>query len=46
MKNSAVAKELFGDIFVKHFTETRDWEIKQYAKAVTDWETMRYFEII
>jgi glutamine synthetase len=46
MKNSTVAKELFGDIFVRHFTETRDWEIKQFAKAVTNWETMRYFEII
>jgi glutamine synthetase len=46
MKNSTIAKELFGDIFVRHFTETRDWEIMQFAKAVTNWETMRYFEII
>ncbi len=46
MKNSVLAKELFGDSFVQHFTETREWEVKQYAKAVTDWETQRYFEII
>lgn len=46
MKNSTVAKELFGDTFVKHFTGTREWEWRQYAKAVTDWELRRYFEII
>ena len=46
MKNSAVARELFGETFVNHFAETRDWEVRQFAKAVTDWETKRYFEII
>ena len=46
MKNSPIANELFGKTFVQHFTETREWEIKQFAKAVTDWETRRYFEII
>jgi glutamine synthetase len=46
MKESAVAKELFGDAFVQHFTGTREWEWRQYAKAVTDWELKRYFEII
>jgi glutamine synthetase len=46
MKKSAVAIELFGETFVNHFTQTRDWEVRQFAKAVTDWETKRYFEII
>ena len=46
MKNSGVAKELFGDKFVEHFTGTREWEWRQYSKAVTDWELKRYFEII
>ena len=46
MKNSAIAKELFGDKFVEHFTGTREWEWRQFAKAVTDWELKRYFEII
>jgi glutamine synthetase len=41
-----VAKELFGDKFVEHFTGTREWEWRQYSKAVTDWELKRYFEII
>ncbi|WP_431295472.1 hypothetical protein [Pedobacter sp. P26] len=25
---------------------TREWECKQYAKVVTDWELKRYLEII
>jgi len=46
MKNSAIARELFGNGFVDHFTATREWECREYAKAVTDWELQRYFEII
>jgi glutamine synthetase len=46
MKESKVAKELFGEKFVTHFTETREWEWKQFAKVVTDWELKRYLEII
>jgi glutamine synthetase len=46
MKGSKVAKELFGKEFVDHFTQTREWEWRQYLKAVTDWEYKRYFEII
>jgi glutamine synthetase len=46
MKDSAVSKELFGAEFVAHFTGTREWEWRQFAKVVTDWELKRYFEII
>jgi glutamine synthetase len=46
MKASAVAKELFGDVFVNHFVATREWEWRQYMKVVTDWELKRYLEII
>lgn len=46
MANSAVAKQLFGDAFVDHFSRTREWEWRQYQNAVTDWELKRYFEII
>jgi glutamine synthetase len=54
MKGSSVAKELFGEKFVEHFTLTREWEWRQFekdvpdteSKAVTDWELKRYFEII
>lgn len=46
MKNSEIANELFGAEFVAHFTATREWEWREFSKAVTDWETKRYFEII
>lgn len=46
MKGSEVAREIFGDTFVDHFTQTRDWEWRQHLKSVTDWEYKRYFEII
>jgi glutamine synthetase len=46
MKRSDVAKEILGEKFVEHFTQTREWEWKQHLKAVTDWEYRRYFEII
>ncbi len=46
MKKSVEAKEIFGEQFVEHFTQTREWEWKQHLKAVTDWEYKRYFEII
>lgn len=46
MEKSDIAKELFGEKFVKHFTQTRHWEWNQSLKPVTDWEIKRYFEII
>jgi glutamine synthetase len=46
MQNSPVAKELFGEGFVDHFTNTRLWEYRQYARSVSDWELKRYFEVI
>ena len=46
LATSAIAKELFGEVFVEHFVATRRWEWKQFGRAVTDWELARYFEII
>jgi glutamine synthetase len=46
MKGSGLAKELFGEVFVDHFARTREWEWRQFAQVVTDWELKRYFEII
>jgi glutamine synthetase len=45
-KTSTVAKELFGDEFVEHFSATREWEWNQFSKHVSDWEMKRYMEII
>jgi glutamine synthetase len=43
---SKAARALFGDAFVEHFAASRDWEEREFRKAVTDWELARYFEII
>lgn len=45
-RESAVAREWLGAAFVDHYARTREWEVRQYEKAVTNWELERYFEII
>jgi glutamine synthetase len=45
-RDSALARDWFGDDFVEHFAATREWEWRQWLDAVTDWEMKRYFEII
>jgi len=45
-RESAIARDWFGDTFVDHFAATRYWEHRQWQDAVTDWELKRYFEII
>ena len=42
----ARARGLLGDAFVDHYVRTRDWECRQYERAVTDWELARYFETV
>jgi glutamine synthetase len=43
---SKAARALFGETFVDHYARTRAWEVREYDKAVTDWELARYFEVI
>jgi glutamine synthetase len=43
---SPMARAAFGDFFVDHYTITREWEVRQFEKAVTNWELQRYFESI
>lgn len=45
-EKSAAARELFGADFVEHFVASRKWEVREYEKAITDWQMQRYFEII
>jgi glutamine synthetase len=44
--DSELARDLFGEAFVDHYARTRQWEWRQYADALTDWEMRRYLEII
>lgn len=40
------AKEIFGEKFVKHYTQTRRWEIEQDLISIPDWEVARLIEHI
>ncbi len=40
------AREMLGEAFVDHFVATREWEEREFRRAITDWEMERYFEII
>lgn len=43
---SSIAPTILGDAFVDHYVRTRDWECRQYERAVTEWELARYFEAV
>jgi glutamine synthetase len=45
-RESAMARCWLGDEFVEHYAATRDWEVRQFEKAVTDWELARYLESV
>lgn len=46
LDRSTLARDLLGETFVKHFVETRQWELRRYNQAVTDWELQRYLELV
>lgn len=46
LEKSKPARSILGADFVDHYVRTRKWEVRQYERAVTDWELQRYFEVI
>lgn len=46
LAESKAAREILGEAFVDHYVRTRAWEVRQYERAVTDWELQRYFEAV
>ena len=46
LEQSAEARGLFGNEFIDHFIASRDWEVREHERHVTDWQLQRYFEII
>jgi len=46
LRDSSVARSWLGDEFVDHYAATREWEVRQFEEAVTDWELARYLESI
>ncbi len=46
LEGSVEARTLFGEEFVNHYIASRDWEVREHERHVTDWQMQRYFEII
>lgn len=46
LQRSTAARTVLGDEFVDHFIRTRNWECREYRKAVSAWELRRYFEAV
>ncbi|RMG10455.1 MAG: glutamine synthetase [Deltaproteobacteria bacterium] len=46
LKRSRAAREILGEDFVDHYVRTREWEVRAFEGAVTDWELKRYFELV
>ena len=46
LEKSKAGRALFGDAFVEHYAASREWEDREFRRAITDWELARYFEII
>ena len=44
LAKSRAARQILGSEFVDHYVRTREWEVRQFQRAVTDWELRRYFE--
>ena len=45
-RKGSVAREVFGDEFVDHFSGTREHETRLWDEAVTDWSVCSYFQFI
>ena len=45
LKKSTPARAWLSDTFIDHYVMTREYEVRRYEKAVTDWELRRYFEV-
>ena len=45
LNGSSAARAGLTDTFVDHYVMTREYEVRRYERAVTDWELARYFEV-
>jgi glutamine synthetase len=46
LAESKIAPQILGADFVDHYVRTRQWEVSEFERAVTDWESRRYFEMV
>jgi len=46
LSESEPARAILGEAFVDHYVRTREWEARQYRRAISQWELARYFEAV
>jgi glutamine synthetase len=46
LKKSELARQALPEAFLDHYVRTRDFEVRQHARSVSQWELERYFEAI
>jgi glutamine synthetase len=46
LARSQLARQVLPEAFIQHYVRTREWEVRQHAKSVSEWELERYFESI
>jgi glutamine synthetase len=46
LAKSQAARQVLPEAFIEHYVRTRDWEVRQHARSVSQWELERYFEAI
>ncbi|HBP21038.1 MAG TPA: glutamine synthetase family protein [Polyangiaceae bacterium LLY-WYZ-15_(1-7)] len=44
LRESEAARAILGEGFVDHYARTREWEVREHRKSVSQWELERYFE--
>jgi len=44
LQQSERARQVLPEAFINHYVRTRDWEVRQHARSVSEWELDRYFE--
>jgi glutamine synthetase len=44
--SSELARKVLPEAFIQHYVRTRDWEVRQHQKSVSEWELERYFESV
>jgi glutamine synthetase len=46
LRASTLATQVLPAAFIEHYAQTREWEAREHAKSVSQWELERYFEAI
>jgi len=46
LSESERARQVLPEAFIDHYVRTREWEVREHHKSVSQWELSRYFESV